>query len=329
MTSLRRTKRSRRRIHADRSHDHGGRGRHPRGGRSAELLRLHHAQPASSKRETNLADMRTRLEQYFLDNRAYPAACVAWRQHRAAATQHQSARQARNTSTVTCSTVTRHRPTPSPPPASAAWHDFVYTVERDRTSRTTTGTCRLVGMSRPSAGSARRAGTADVMAARRACAGFTLIELMVALAIAALLLLIGLPSFTTFLRNSEIRSTSESLVNGLRAATAEAANRKIRRSRSPSRAATSAELDDSGCWTTTAVTQNRCSPELRRRRKPGRTRRSRSRPPASSRSCFNGLGRVVIDPANPDDHIRRIDIDSIVAGEARPLRIIVDDPIRR
>ena len=27
--------------------------------------------------KTNLADMRTRLEQYFLDNRSYPAACVA------------------------------------------------------------------------------------------------------------------------------------------------------------------------------------------------------------------------------------------------------------
>jgi hypothetical protein len=29
---------------------------------------------------------------------------------------------------------------------------------------------------------------------------------------------------------------------------------------------------------------------------------------------------------DPDNHIRQIDIDSIVAGEARPLRIIVDDP---
>ena len=27
--------------------------------------------------KTNLADMRTRLEQYFLDNRAYPTACIA------------------------------------------------------------------------------------------------------------------------------------------------------------------------------------------------------------------------------------------------------------
>jgi type IV pilus assembly protein PilE len=27
--------------------------------------------------KTNLSDMRTRLEQYFLDNRSYPAACIA------------------------------------------------------------------------------------------------------------------------------------------------------------------------------------------------------------------------------------------------------------
>jgi len=28
--------------------------------------------------KTNLSDMRTRLEQYFLDNRAYPNACIAY-----------------------------------------------------------------------------------------------------------------------------------------------------------------------------------------------------------------------------------------------------------
>ncbi len=52
--------------------------------------------------------------------------------------------------------------------------------------------------------------------------GFTILELMVAMVIAALLLTLGMPSFTTFLRNSEIRSTAESISNGLRAARAEA-----------------------------------------------------------------------------------------------------------
>src|SRR5437867_4866837 len=62
--------------------------------------------------------------------------------------------------------------------------------------------------------------TADVAAAKYR--GFTLIELMVALAILALLFLLGMPSFVAYLRNSEIRSTSESIINGLRTASAEA-----------------------------------------------------------------------------------------------------------
>ena len=55
-----------------------------------------------------------------------------------------------------------------------------------------------------------------------------MIELMLALAIVALLLLIGMPSFTTFLRNSEVRSTAEAMINGLRMSTAEAANRNTK-----------------------------------------------------------------------------------------------------
>ena len=58
--------------------------------------------------------------------------------------------------------------------------------------------------------------------------GFTLIELMAALAILALLLLLGMPSFISFLRNSEIRSTAESIINGLRTASAEATRRNSR-----------------------------------------------------------------------------------------------------
>src|SRR4029078_11339297 len=52
--------------------------------------------------------------------------------------------------------------------------------------------------------------------------GFTLLELVVALTITGMLLMLGMPSFTTFLRNSEVRSTAESISNGLRAARSEA-----------------------------------------------------------------------------------------------------------
>ena len=152
--------------------------------------------------------------------------------------------------------------------------------------------------------------------------GFTLIELMVALAIVALLLLLGMPSFTTFVRNSEIRSTSESIVNGLRAATAEAANRN-RKVTFELASATGADwsfwvFDDDGV--TKKTIQSYAKKEA------GSSSKITVTPAGKLTVAFNGLGRVDIDPADPDNHIRQIDVDSIVAGEARPLRIIVDDP---
>jgi type IV fimbrial biogenesis protein FimT len=158
--------------------------------------------------------------------------------------------------------------------------------------------------------------------ARARLRAFTLIELMVALAIVALLLLLGMPSFTTFLRNSEIRSTSETLVNGLRAASAEAANRNRKVTFELATATGSTwrfwVLEDDG------VTKNEIQKYAQE--EAGPNSKITLTPAGPLTVTFNGLGRVDIDPANPDNHIRLIDIDSLVAGDARPLRIIVDDP---
>ena len=162
-------------------------------------------------------------------------------------------------------------------------------------------------------------GIADVVA-RALPRGFTLIELMVALAIVALLLLLGMPSFTTFVRNSEIRSTSESIINGLRAATTEAANRN--------RPVTFSLQGSGAKWTGWEITyvDDDDKPQTIQQYFKGEagasTKVTISQGAASV--IFNGLGRIT----NPgtDDHIRTIEIDSIVSGEARPLRIIVDDP---
>ena len=56
-------------------------------------------------------------------------------------------------------------------------------------------------------------------------AGFTLIELMVTIAIAAILLMIGVPSFVAFQRNSELTSATNSLVAAISAAKGEAMKR--------------------------------------------------------------------------------------------------------
>ena len=55
--------------------------------------------------------------------------------------------------------------------------------------------------------------------------GMTLIELMVAIAIVAITLMLGIPSFGEWLRNTRIRSTAEALQNGLQFARAEAVRR--------------------------------------------------------------------------------------------------------
>ncbi|MDP9965968.1 type IV fimbrial biogenesis protein FimT [Variovorax paradoxus] len=55
--------------------------------------------------------------------------------------------------------------------------------------------------------------------------GFTLIELMVTVAIAAVLLVVAVPSFVNFQRNSELTSVANSFVAGVNAARGEAMKR--------------------------------------------------------------------------------------------------------
>ena len=55
--------------------------------------------------------------------------------------------------------------------------------------------------------------------------GFTLIELMVTVALAAILMTVAVPSFTTFMRNAELTSFTNSLLAGINAARGEAMKR--------------------------------------------------------------------------------------------------------
>jgi type IV fimbrial biogenesis protein FimT len=55
--------------------------------------------------------------------------------------------------------------------------------------------------------------------------GFTLIELLITFTLIGILVTLGLPSFTQWIRNSQIRSVAEALQNGLRLAQTEAVRR--------------------------------------------------------------------------------------------------------
>ena len=152
--------------------------------------------------------------------------------------------------------------------------------------------------------------------------GFTLIELMVGLAIAAFLLLLGIPSFTTYLRNSEIRSTSESIVNGLKAAAAGAANRNV--------PVTFAIKGGGGSawtgWEITYVDENDATQTIQTyAKKEGGTNTSLTLAPVGKSSVvFTELGRVA-KQGTAGDHLQQVDVASLVSGAGRPLRIIIDD----
>jgi type IV fimbrial biogenesis protein FimT len=57
---------------------------------------------------------------------------------------------------------------------------------------------------------------------RQSKAGFTLIELMIAIAIAAVLMMVAAPNFVGFQRNSEMTSITNSLIGAINAARSEA-----------------------------------------------------------------------------------------------------------
>jgi len=57
--------------------------------------------------------------------------------------------------------------------------------------------------------------------------GFSLVELMITISLAAILMVVAIPSFSSWIQNTKIRSTAEALQNGIRLAKTEA----VRRSR--------------------------------------------------------------------------------------------------
>jgi type IV fimbrial biogenesis protein FimT len=64
-----------------------------------------------------------------------------------------------------------------------------------------------------------------VLSRRRLRAGFSLIEMMIAIVIAALLLVIGLPSMAIWINNTRVRTAGETLLAGLSLARIEAVRR--------------------------------------------------------------------------------------------------------
>jgi len=153
------------------------------------------------------------------------------------------------------------------------------------------------------------------MRPRQTPLGFTLIELLIAVTIGTLLVMLAMPSFTTFLRNSEIRSTSESIVNGLRAARSEA----VRRGTSVSFALGGA---GSPSWTARQISDNSVIQSYSAQ-EGGVYVQVSAQPVAAVSVAFNRLGRIV-PVALGTPTIQRLVISSVASTDARTLQIYVD-----
>ena len=83
--------------------------------------------------------------------------------------------------------------------------------------------------------------------------GFSLVELMIGITIMAIVISVGMPSYSTWIRNTRIRTVAESIQNGLQMARAEAVKRN---------AAVQFVLSDdaSAAWVVGCVTVNSTCP---------------------------------------------------------------------
>ncbi len=141
--------------------------------------------------------------------------------------------------------------------------------------------------------------------------GFSLVELMVTVAVLSLLMVLAVPSFTEWIQNSRIRTAAESVQNGVQLARAEAVRRNAR--------VEFALVGTSGGWVVRfagggATIQARSGSE-------GAGGVVLSTVPEDATSvAFDGLGRS-------DNTLTQIDIDvptsALPAAQSRDLRITI------
>jgi len=153
-------------------------------------------------------------------------------------------------------------------------------------------------------------------------AGISLTEVMVVVVIVGILIALGIPSFTAWVQNTQIRTAGESLVNGLQTARNEA----IRRN-------TCMQIQLTG---RTGWQVNPCAdpdavpPFLVRAADEGSVNAEIGRLPSDSTIVsFNALGRIVTpNPSDGTAPLQQIDVCNPTmqgdqAAEARPLRIVI------
>lgn len=142
--------------------------------------------------------------------------------------------------------------------------------------------------------------------------GVTLIELMIGLAIMAILLAAGLPGFNVWIQNTQIRTAAESIQNGLQLARAEAVRRNEQ---------VNFILGTGTSWTVSTVAVPGTAIQSRASSEGSVNVTVTATPAGATTATFNALGRL----ANPTTAPTQIDLDVpttiLPANVSRELRI--------
>lgn len=148
--------------------------------------------------------------------------------------------------------------------------------------------------------------------------GFTLIEMMITIAIFGITLALGIPSYRTWVQNTQIRNAAESIQNGIQRARGEAVK---------CNANVAFTLGTASSWAVTHV--NACGTLAA-----GSTLESRSStegsknvtvtvaPTGATTITFNNLGTVAAN-ADASAALTRIDFDTPLVTDGRKLRVAI------
>jgi type IV fimbrial biogenesis protein FimT len=142
--------------------------------------------------------------------------------------------------------------------------------------------------------------------------GMTLIEIMITLAIMGILLMIGMPSFNTWIANTQVRTGAEGLTNGLQLARAEAVRRNGN---------IAFTLGTNTGWTVSVVSTGEVV-QTRSEDDGSKQATVTITPVGATMLTFNGYGRVTTN-ADSSPAITQINVGSstLAAAETRALRI--------
>jgi type IV fimbrial biogenesis protein FimT len=141
-------------------------------------------------------------------------------------------------------------------------------------------------------------------------AGFSLIELMVSVVVLGILASIAVPSFQTWIRNTQIRNAAESITNGLQRARAEAVSRNTN---------VSFVMGTDSSWAISVV--NPASTIDQRLASEGSKNVTRAvLPTGATTVTFSNVGFVVPN-ADASNSITQVDL--VAAGGSQNLRVTI------